>query len=208
LDPFATLEPTFALARDLGFLGPGPVEPNIEHALGFVEVIEAEAGAPRTVVDLGTGGGVPGLVLAACWLDAQVTLVESMSRRAAFLREAASACGWGSRVAVVQQRAEEAARNPEFRESADVATARSFAEPAVTAEIGAAFVRVGGILVVSEPPEPDATRWPEEPLRALSLGPARLVAAKAAHFSVFSKLAPAPTNVPRPTGRPTKRPLW
>ncbi|HTL87229.1 MAG TPA: RsmG family class I SAM-dependent methyltransferase [Acidimicrobiia bacterium] len=208
LDPFTTLEPSFARARDLGFLGPGPVASHIEHALGFVEVIEARFDPPNTVIDLGSGAGVPGLVLAACWPAAHLVFIESMNRRVVFLVDAVARLGWESRISVVHERAEAAARKPELREAADVVTARSFAEPAATAEIGSAFVRLGGILVVSEPPADDPARWPQESLRSLSLGPASLVAAKQAHFSVFSKDAASPAEVPRATGRPTKRPLW
>jgi 16S rRNA (guanine527-N7)-methyltransferase len=207
-DIFETLEPTLALARDLGFLGPGPLASHVEHALGFVEVVEAWLDPPHDVVDLGTGGGVPGLVLAACWPDARFRFVEAMGRRAAFLVDSICRLGWESRIAVLEERAEVVARVPELREAADVVTARSFAGPAATAEIGSALVRVGGLLVVSEPPASEPSRWLDEPLRALSLSPPTFATAKGAHFSVFSKVAASPLDVPRATGRPTKRPLW
>ena len=53
-------------------------------------------------------------------------------------------------------RAEDAGRDPELREGFDLVTARSFARPAVTAEIGAGLVRPGGVMVVSEPPTSEA----------------------------------------------------
>ena len=64
-------------ARDAGFLGPGPVESHIEHAAGFGEIAEAALGRnPESFVDLGTGGGVPGLVLAARWSEARCVFIE------------------------------------------------------------------------------------------------------------------------------------
>ena len=206
-DSLATLEPILEVARKRGFLGPGPVAAHIDHALGFVEVIESRFDPPASVLDLGTGGGVPGLVLAACWPDASFRFVEAMSRRAAFLTEALATLGWHG-VLVFEDRAEEIARLPGLRESFDVVTARSFASPAATSEIGSAFLRVGGVLIVSEPPKRDPARWPEEQLGRLGLSPPAVEDAKAAHFSVFSKVGASPEEVPRGVGRPTKRPLW
>src|ERR1019366_9022502 len=70
----------------LGFLGGMPVDQQIAHALGFVWTVETELGrAPRSVLDLGTGGGIPGLVLAACWPDSRVVLFDANQRRTEFL---------------------------------------------------------------------------------------------------------------------------
>ena len=204
----ATLEPILEVARTRGFLGPGPVVAHIDHALGFSEVVESRFDPPASVLDLGTGGGVPGLVLAACWPGARICLVEAMSKRAAFLQDAITKMGWSERVELLDQRAEEIARIPEVRESSDVVTARSFAGPAATVEIASALVRVGGVVVVSEPPVRLPSRWPEEKLAQLGLSPPTMQDIKAAHFSMFSKLQPSRQEVPRGVGRPTKRPLW
>lgn len=196
-------------SRDLGFLGPGPVEIHIDHARGFVEAAESTLGdAPAAFVDLGTGGGVPGLVLATAWPEARGVFVESGIRRAAMLREALERLGLTGRIEVLQERAEAVAQHPDRRERSDLATARSFAGPAVTAEIGAGLVRVGGVVVVSEPPEPQSGRWPVDPLRRLGFGPAALTAGPRGHFVVLRKERPAPSDTPRGVGRPTKRPLW
>src|SRR4051794_36896370 len=77
-------------SRRLGFLGPGPVDVHIAHALAFT------AGRPEATraVDLGSGGGVPGLVLAQlAWPQCRWVLVDSMVRRCAFLREAVEDLG-------------------------------------------------------------------------------------------------------------------
>jgi 16S rRNA (guanine527-N7)-methyltransferase len=193
-------------ARDRGFLGPGDPAQHLDHARGFVEVA-ARAGTPRRVADLGSGGGVPGLVLAVEWPAATVLLVESKAKRAAWLAEAVSSLGLGRRVEVCSVRAEELAHDPSRRETFDLVTARSFAAPPVTAEIGAGFVAVGGILVVSEPPESE-DRWPEPELARLGLGRAVVRVARDAHFACMSKVGPAPERVPRRRGRAAKQPLW
>jgi 16S rRNA (guanine527-N7)-methyltransferase len=78
------------------------------------------------IADVGTGGGVPGMPLAIARPDAQVVLIESTKKKAAFLSEAARALGLGN-VTVVDTRAEDAAQSPALRETFDVATARAVA---------------------------------------------------------------------------------
>jgi 16S rRNA (guanine527-N7)-methyltransferase len=195
--------------RTLGFLGPGPVEVHVRHAAGFAVCIERHLGRiPASILDLGSGAGVPGLVLAERWPDVALTLVESGHRRCAHLRQEIQQLGWSGRVDVLEERAELTARRPELREQVEVVTARSFAAPAVTAEIAAGLVAPGGLLVVSEPPEAEPSRWPTDQLDALGFGPARLDADGDAHFAVFVKTRGAPPDIPRAPGRPGKRPRW
>src|SRR4051794_11853069 len=139
-----------AEARDAGFLGPGPIEPHIAHAEGFGAAAERALGrAPENFADLGTGGGIPGLVLAIRWHAARGVFIESGQRRAAWLRDATARLGVDARVEVLEERAETSAPRPPLRERFDVVTARSFAAPGVTAEIAAGLVEVAGVLVVS-----------------------------------------------------------
>jgi 16S rRNA (guanine527-N7)-methyltransferase len=196
-------------ARQTGFLGPGPIEAHFGHAQGFAVAAEdARGGAPASFADLGTGGGVPGLVLADRWIRSEAVLVEVGRRRAEFLREAAADLGLGSRVQIREERAEALGRDPALREYFELVTARSFAAPSVTAEVAAGLVAVGGLLVVSEPPETDESRWPGDPLRLLSFGPAQVVEIGEAHFATLPKVAAVSDRYPRAVGRPAKRPLW
>jgi 16S rRNA (guanine527-N7)-methyltransferase len=196
-------------ARHLGFLGPGPVEPHVQHARGFAAAAEATLGrTPARFVDMGTGGGIPGLVLALTWSTAAGVFVESSARRCRALRDWLGGLDLERRVQVVEARAEEAARRDDLRESADVVTARGFAIPAATAEIGGAFVAVGGVLIVSEPPDEDQSRWPEPALAAMGLGVAVRQEIGGAHFVVMRKATQTPPDLPRGVGRPSKRPRW
>jgi 16S rRNA (guanine527-N7)-methyltransferase len=208
-DELAALRVVLEDARTAGFLGPGPVEPQLDHARAFAAVVEGALGGwPTKFCDLGTGGGVPGLVLALEWRSCTGVFVESNRRRSAALRAALERLGLEGRVRVEEQRAELVARDPRFREQFPVVTARSFAEPPVTAEIAAGLVALGGVLVVSEPPIVDAARWPEGALADLGFGPALREVAGERHFVVVVKDAVAPTDVPRGIGRPAKRPRW
>jgi 16S rRNA (guanine527-N7)-methyltransferase len=195
-------------ARTAGFLGPGDLDVHVQHAVGFARVIEgALDGPPSELCDLGPGGGPPGLLLAACWPTTTAVLVESNQRRAQHLSDALAELGWHHRVRIVTARAEVVAHQPEHRERFTAVTARGFGPPAVTAEIAAGLVAVSGVLVTSEPPEPDADRWPPVECASLGFGAAELVAPEA-HYAILRKVAPAPPDVPRGVGRPGKRPRW
>ena len=192
-------------ARRRGFLGPGEVQPHIDHARGFAD---ASGPAPPSVIDLGSGGGLPGLVLAWDWPTSRVTLLEGATGRAAVLSETVERLGLARRVTVIAQRGEEAAHDPGHREQFDVAVARSFGVPAVTAEVAAGFVRVGGLLVVAEPPEPAPERWPAGAAGAFGFEDPEFGTWHEAHFARLRKLAATPDGVPRRTGIPAKRPRW
>jgi 16S rRNA (guanine527-N7)-methyltransferase len=196
-------------ARTLGFLGPGPVAAHLEHAAGFVASAEATLGRqPLTALDLGSGGGIPGLILAERWPGAAITLVESSRKRSEHLETAVMALGWSRQLTVLRERAEVVARDAAYREQLEVVTARGFAEPAATAEIAAGLVKVGGVLVVSEPPDERAERWPPAGLEALGFGVAQFVEQPVGHFVVLVKISTTANDVPRGVGRPAKRPRW
>lgn len=188
-------------ALSLGFLGPRPVDEQLDHALAYGPLVVAESGA--IAVDLGSGGGVPGLVLAVLRPELRWQLVDAMEKRTAFLVRAAAQLEVA--VEVVTARAEDFGRSQ--RGTAEVVVSRSFGPPAVLAECAAPLLRVGGTLLVSEPPGGDETRWPAGPLDELGLQLRRLVVGPPA-FAVLGQVRPAPPDVPRRNGVPAKRPRW
>lgn len=204
-------------AQRLGFLGPGPVDEHVAHARGMATALSAAAGARFPlhgsgwrVVDLGSGGGVPGLPLALEWTEARFWFLEAGHRRSEFLRRAVRALGLEARVEVVNARAEIAGRGP-LRGTADVVTARSFGPPAVVAECGAPLLQQGGLLVVSEPPSGNAgpPRWPPEALAEFGLRPqATPSSAGGATYRILHQVSLCPDVFPRRTGVPAKRPRF
>jgi len=167
----------------------------------------AQSSGPGCFADLGSGGGVPALVLLELWPDASALLIEAGRRRAEFLRDSLERLGWAPRSEVVEARAEEVGRDATYRQRFGLVTARSFGSPAVTAECAAPLVSLGGTLVVSEPPSaPD--RWPAAPLSQLGLGPGSSVEVDGYHFRVLPQSDPCPERFPRRTGVPSKRPLF
>jgi len=200
---------TLERARTLGFLGPGPVEDHIAHSEGFVAAYgRTGRPPPARLVDLGAGGGVPGLILARWWPMATVVLLEANGRRAAFLGEAVEQLGMAGRVAVLHARAETAGRDGEHRGRYDLVAARSFGAPAVTAECSAPLLALGGVLIVSDPPDaPSDVRWPPEGLAELGLGPAEAVR-EGFSYAVLRQVAVCPERFARRVGVPAKRPLF
>ena len=198
-------------AAELGFLGRMPVVEQIDHALGFVVAVESALGRPpATVADLGTGGGVPGLVLHPCWPESRVVLLDGNQRRTEFLTAQIDFSDALARVEVVRGRVEELARDDRFRRQFEVVTARSFGSPAVTVECGAPLLGAGGVMVVSEPPGPaDERRWPEEGLAQVGLSRVSRVRLDGRFgYQVLVKSGETPDRYPRRVGIPTKRPLF
>jgi 16S rRNA (guanine527-N7)-methyltransferase len=202
----AGLRDVLAEARDLGLLGPGAVDDHLAHSRGFAAAIGEPA--PGRFLDLGSGGGVPGLVLARSWPRAEAWLLDATARRTAFLDSAVVRLGLAGRVQVLQARAEVAAHEPDLRGGFDLVTARGFGAPAVTAECAVGFLRAGGRLAVSEPPGSEGRRWPAEELARLGLGPAEVRSRDGATVAVMVLEEQPDARWPRRTGVPAKRPLW
>lgn len=167
--PDQPLRDALTASQQLGFLGDRPIEQVIEHARAFVDVLPREpvsAGGADSVVhvlDLGSGGGVPGLVIAHDRPDVRLILLDRRSKRTDFLRRVVSRLGWADRVTVVCADAD-AFMSPV---PLDAVVARGFGPPTTTLATAVRLVRPGGWIVISEPP--DADRWPTELLRELSV---------------------------------------
>lgn len=201
--PAAEVRAQLERAHRLGFLR-GELDRQVAHAEAFADVV---GGAPGRAVDLGSGGGVPGLVLVGRWPGSSWILVDRSARRAAFLTSAVRLLGVADRVDVEAADAEAVGRGP-ARGQADLVTARGFGPPGVTAECAAPLLAVGGRLVVSEPPGSDGTRW--APVAAADLGLAleTVVSARGATFAVLVQREVAPRWAPRRPGVPARSPRF
>jgi 16S rRNA (guanine527-N7)-methyltransferase len=188
-----------------------PVDEQIDHALGFVAAAEAVLGGPpASAVDIGTGGGVPGLVLHSCWPACRLVLMDGNQRRTDFLSE--EVAGWvGAQVIeVVRGRAEELGRDDRYRRQFKLVTARSFGRPSVTAECGAPLLELNGAMVVSEPPDEDVEgRWPRDGLAELGMiRGSRSRFDDRFSYQLLYKSDETPDRYPRRVGIPNKRPLF
>jgi 16S rRNA (guanine527-N7)-methyltransferase len=164
--------------------------------------------AAAAAVDLGSGGGFPGLPLAAALPGLEVTLVESESRRAEWLSRASA--GFPN-VRVVADRSEHLARGE--RERWPLATARALGPLPVVLELAAPLLAPGGTLVAWR-----ADRVPEDEraaaraaaglgLRPGAITPVRPFPGARRHLHEFVKVEPTPGRFPRRPGLAAKRPL-
>lgn len=191
-----------AEARALGFLGPGPLEAHEESAAAFANALVEVRGRG---LDLGSGAGVPGLLLAGHFDTATWVLLDRNRRRTSFLTRWVADLGWSERVSVIRIGAEEGAHDPSLRRSFEAVVARSFGPPPVTAECAAGFLAPAGRLAVAEPPSADADRWNEGGLRELGL---RRCASPVSRVALFKAVAAAPEHVPRGWKAMNREPLW
>lgn len=186
----------------------GPADELIEDCLVLVEHVSA-AGA-GSLVDVGSGGGLPGLPLRIALPSLEVTLIESEGRKAAFLTQACARLGLAG-VRVVDRRAEDAAHDPELRETFDVAVARALAPMPVLVELCLPFVRVGGRLLAQKTRDEDV-HAADRAISLLGGGPLRIEAAPSPARSsgvivVIDKVSSTPSAYPRRAGVPSRRPL-
>jgi 16S rRNA (guanine527-N7)-methyltransferase len=167
-------------------------------------------GEAGKVIDVGSGGGLPGLPLKIARPDLKVTLVEADGRKAAFLYHACAELGLGD-VEIVNRRAEEAGHQPGLREAFDAAVARALAPMPVLAELCLPFVRIGGRLLAQKTGSEDVSAAARA-IAVLGGGPAAVVAAPSRLRSsgtvvVVEKLRPTPSAYPRRPGLPARKPL-
>nr|KJB74635.1 hypothetical protein B456_012G002000 [Gossypium raimondii] len=165
------------------------------------------------IVDVGSGAGLPGLVLAVACPGWEVTLVESMNKRCLFLEHAVSLIGL-SNVQVVRERAEKLGQDSNFRERFDVAVARAVAEMKVLAEYCLPLVRVGGLFVAAKGHNPqDEVKSAERATKLMGASVLQLcsVESHSPHGQrtaiICLKNRPTPRKYPRDPGTPTKEPL-
>jgi 16S rRNA (guanine527-N7)-methyltransferase len=184
----------------------GPAAPLIEDSLVLLEHLDDA----RTLVDVGSGGGLPGLPLKIARPELDVTLVEADQAKAAFLAQAAARLDLQA-VEVLARRAEDVGREPRYRETFDVAVARAVAALPALVELCLPLVRVGGRLLAQKTDPQEAARA----MRAIELMGGRLgivlPAPSAARATgvvvVVLKVRPTPEAYPRRAGVPARKPL-
>lgn len=168
----ARLTAVLQRAQRLGALGDWPITEVLEHAREFTTALPLDA---CRVLDLGSGAGVPGLVIACERQGLQVTLVDRRERRTDDLIRAVASLGLGDCVSVVTADAEELGGRPDWTGSQDAVVARGFADPQTTLTLAARLTRVGGVVIISEPPSGQPSRWRPEWLSAAGVSaPERL----------------------------------
>jgi 16S rRNA (guanine527-N7)-methyltransferase len=162
-------------------------------------------GSAGNLVDVGSGGGMPGIPLKIARPALRVTLIESDQRKAAFLSHAAATLGLDLEVAPV--RAEDAGHQ-HYREAFDLAVCRALAAMPIVAELCLPLIRVGGRLLAMKVEVEDCA----EAAKQLGGGPPRVLPAATparprGAIVEIEKVAPTPARYPRRPGAPARRPL-
>ena len=157
------LQAVLGEAQRVGALGRAPLAEVIRHAATFTEVLPADT---QTCVDLGTGAGVPGLVVAVFRPDIRVTLVDRREKRTDALLRAVRALSIEERTEVVCADVESLVAMPAWQRRFDAAVSRGFGPPTFTLTMAAKLVHSGGVVVISEPPIEVPSRWSDEALQA------------------------------------------
>lgn len=164
------------------------------------------------IVDIGSGAGFPGLPLAMALPEGRFTLIDSVARKADFIREAAGALGLEN-VTAIATRSEELGAGS-GREAFEAATARAVAPLSALAELASPLLRDGGVLVAWKG---DREREEEEAL--VAIGPRVAMeltdvvevvpypGSRIRHLYVLTKTGPTPQGLPRRAGMARKRPL-
>jgi len=196
---WSALDAAWIPARKAGVLGSATTEEIVDHAAGYLPAacrVDDEFAA----IDLGTGAGVPGVILATLRPQSTWTLVDANARRCEYAQSAVRALGLSARVEVLHTRAEELGHVAAHRGSYDLVVARSFGPVDELAECALPLLNLSGVLSVSVTDE-TRRRW-SDGARRLDLRLREQVSADDAQY-VFVELGSAvPSSWPR---RPAAR---
>ena len=164
------------------------------------------------IADLGSGAGLPGLVLAAALPGLRLDLIESVSRKCQFLAEAVRRMGLDN-AAVVCERSEVWSAG-EGREEYDAVTARAVGSLATVAELASPLLRDGGVLAAWKGARDDeeeaelARAAGRVAMEQLEIRPVRpYPASRERHIHLLRKNGPTPNGLPRRAGMAAKRPF-
>lgn len=191
-----------------------PEDVAVKHIIDSLTAYDAALfDGARTLIDVGTGAGLPGIPLAVYAPHLTVTLLDALNKRVRFLTEVTAAMGLPN-VRCIHARAEEAARTAEHRAAYDIVVSRAVARLPVLLEYTLPFVRVGGTLLALKG-RAYAEEQKEGQRAAEVLGGGRITA-RPVHLPglddvrailTVTKERQTPAAYPRGGGAPTRRPL-
>lgn len=165
--------------------------------------------ASSSICDIGTGGGFPGVPLAICYPDKQFILMDSLEKRLKIVRQLCDEIGVEN-VQVVHGRAEELAKQKDYREQFDLCVSRAVANMRVLSEYCLPFVKAGGCFIAYK--GPDCQSEIDDARKAIQiLGGGEPEIRSLSHLDhslvLISKVSNTPQAYPRKAGTPAKKPL-
>ena len=166
----------------------------------------------KTLVDVGSGAGFPGIPLAIARDDIHITMIDALGKRVNFLNDVIAQLKLNARA--IHMRSEDAGRDKSLREQFDCATARAVAGMNVLSELCLPFVKVGGEMIAYKGPsleeELAVAQSAIETLggRVRGILPVEIPGRDWAHqLLVIDKIRPTPVGFPRKAGEPGRKPL-
>jgi len=196
----------------------GYEEVQVKHFLDSLSVALAwpslTPDADFSLIDVGTGAGMPGIPLKITFPDIRLTLLDSIAKKAAFLHHLKQKLGLDN-VEIVVGRAEEVAHQAKYRENFDIVLSRGVAPMVTLVELTLPFCLLGGSLIAQKKGAIDQEL--SQANRAISLLGGKLREVKGVNMEEFTderklviidKVSPTPPPYPRRPGIPEKRPLF
>ncbi len=169
--------------------------------------------APRSLIDVGTGAGFPGIPLKLMLPNMRLTLVESIQKKAGFCTHVVEKLGL-RQVQILPERAEDVGQDPAHRESYDLATARAVAAMPTLVEYLLPLVRIGGLVIMQKGESAQLEALKSEKVIQRLGGKIRVIlpvvlpgVADERYLVVLEKIARTSAEFPRRTGLPAKQPL-
>ncbi len=176
---------------------------HVETSLRFVDALSS-CSQMTNVVELGSGGGIPGFVVAAAISSCRLTCIESDERRVDHLWWAVHHLKLADRIVVIHARAEAAAHDDKLRGVFDACIARSFAPLPIAVEVACGFLRVGGHAFVSVPQDDRSVVIRAQPLETVGLKEVRDLDGL---FHGIQQMLPR-ERYPRTEKQSRRHPLW
>lgn len=185
----------------------------IKHFLDSLSIAQFIPDETKTLIDVGTGAGFPGIPLKIVKENLKVTLLDSLDKRVRFLNEISNNLILKDIVSV-HGRAEDFGVDKKYRERFDFVTARAVANLPVLLEYCLPFVNIGGMFIAMK--GPDAKKELKESHKALDILGGEIEDVKfftlpnsdiERYVILIKKCRHTPTNYPRKSGKPTKQPI-
>ncbi|MBU5257153.1 16S rRNA (guanine(527)-N(7))-methyltransferase RsmG [Tissierella praeacuta] len=189
-------------------------EIDIKHFLdSLTPIVTKLFDGKKKIIDIGTGGGFPGLPLKIFNDEIQVTLLDSLNKRIIFLNEVINTLGLKD-IETIHGRAEEFGKTPKYREQYDICISRAVASLNTLAEYCMPFVKVGGCFIAMKGSDIDEELKEAEKGIKLLGGKVlkkeivRIPKSDIVHsLIIINKVQETPTKYPRAGGKPKKNPL-
>ncbi len=185
----------------------------IKHFIDSLTIIKYLPDGVKSLIDVGTGAGFPGVPVKIIKRNISLTLLDSLEKRIRFLNELVSEIHLTD-VNIIHGRAEDLARNPQHREAYDVGTARAVASLTVLSEYILPFIKPGGLFIAMKGSE--VKRELDDAQKAISILGGRLESVEnfllpsqniERNIILIKKFRQTPTQYPRKSGKPTRSPI-